>query len=195
MNRKYVMVCSFFCAFFVLSLLCYVSFRHASNLREDSEDIEVTETAGESEARVTGDTKYIVEKYEEESEELIKEERDVPAKYAGLTREELEHELAVEMATISWEEEEEGLVSMTLKSFSKDQIVIRKVYNSSKKEGYLLKLEGGEVVVYQAKKDELYERTGILEEDLSEDDRELLREGYEVTSEKELYSILENFSS
>ena len=29
MNRKYIVICSFFVAFFVLSLLCYGSFEYA----------------------------------------------------------------------------------------------------------------------------------------------------------------------
>ena len=71
------------------------------------------------------ETKLVIEKWEEESEELVKEERDMPPEYAGLTREELEKQLTVEIKDKSWEEEKEGLVKITLESFSEDKIVIR----------------------------------------------------------------------
>lgn len=195
MSRKYMVICSFFFAFMVLSLLCYSSFRYAKKQEGDASQSETTQTGGEKEQRVTSETHYIVEKYEEESEELVKEERDVPAEYAGLTREELEHQLAVEMATMSYEDEKAGLVSISLESFSEDRIVIKKIYNSADDQGFVLKLEGGEVVIYQSDGEELFEKTGILEENLSEEDRQLLQEGYRVETEKELYSVLENFSS
>lgn len=196
MSRKYVVICTFFFAFMVLSLLCYSSFRYAEKqAEEEASRSEVAQTSGEKEQKVTSDTRYIIEKYEEESEELVKEERAVPAEYAGLTRKQLEHQLAVEMATMSWEEEKAGLVSISLESFSEEQIVIKKIYNGSAEQGFILKLEGGEVVIYQADGEELYEKTGLMEENLSEEDRQLLKKGYKVETEKELYSILENFSS
>lgn len=196
MNRKYVMICSFFLAFMVLTVICYSSYRYA-NRQEKEEEIqsETAQTGGNKEQRVTSDTRYIVEKYEEESEELVKEERAVPASYAGLTRQELEHQLAVELATMSWEEEKAGLVKISLESFSAEKIVIRKVYNKSGEQGFILKLEDGEVVVYRVDEDEPYEKTGLMEDSLSAEDKKLLKDGYAVQTEKELYSVLENFSS
>lgn len=196
MNRKYVVICSFFLAFMVLTFICYSSYRYADRqAREEESQSETTQTGGNKEQRVTSSTRYIVEKYEEESEELVKEERAVPASYAGLTRKELEHELAVEFATMSWEEEKAGLVKISLESFSAEKIVIKKIYNKSGEQGFILKLEEGEVVVYRVDEDEPYEKTGLMEESLSAGDRKLLKDGYAVRTEKELYSILENFSS
>ncbi len=196
MNRKYMVICSFFAAFLVLSVLCYGSYRYAQKQEQNNRiQPETAETGGGKEQRVTSKTRYIVEKYEEESEELVKEERTVPAEYAGLTRKELEHELSVEFATMSWEEEKAGLVKISLESFSEDKIVIKKVYNKSGEQGYILKLEDGEVVIYRRDEEEPFERTGLMEESLSEEDRKLLLDGYAVRTEKELYSLLENFSS
>lgn len=196
MNRKYVAICSFFVAFLVLSLICYGSYRYAGKQAEEqNHEQEMTETGANKEQKVTNKTRYIIEKYEEESEELVKEERAVPAAYAGLTREELEHQLAVEFATMSWEEEKAGLVKISLESFSAEKIVIKKVYNKSGEQGFILKLEDGEVVIYRVDEDEPYEKTGLMEDSLSEEDKKLLKGGYAVQSEKELYSILENFSS
>ena len=132
MNRKYIVICSFFAAFFVLSLLCYGSFEYAKKQEQKKlAQQNAAQTSTKQEQRVTSETKLVIEKWEEESEELVKEERDVPPEYAGLTREELEKQLAVEIKNKSWEEEKEGLVKITLESFSEDKIVIRKVYNKS----------------------------------------------------------------
>ena len=86
MNRRYIVICSFFSAFLVLSVLCYGSYRYAQKQERDKQiHLESTETGGNKEQKVTSQTRYIVEKYDEESEELVKEERTVPPEYAGLT--------------------------------------------------------------------------------------------------------------
>ena len=152
MNRKYIVICSFFVAFFVLSLLCYGSFEYAK--KQEQKELaqqNAAQTSTKQEQRVTSETKLVIEKWEEESEELVKEERDMPPEYAGLTREELEKQLTVEIKDKSWEEEKEGLVKITLESFSEDKIVIRKVYNKSSEQGYILRLKDGEVVIYRRK--------------------------------------------
>ena len=153
------------------------------------------QTSTKQEQRVTSETKLVIEKWEEESEELVKEERDMPPEYAGLTREELEKQLTVEIKDKSWEEEKEGLVKITLESFSEDKIVIRKVYNKSSEQGYILRLKDGEVVIYRKDEKEPFEKTGLKEENLSKQDKKILQGGYAVRTEKELYSVLENFSS
>ena len=195
MNRKYIVICSFFVAFFVLSLLCYGSFEYAKKQEQKKmAQQNAAQTSTKQEQRVTSETKLVIEKWEEESEELVKEERDMPPEYAGLTREELE-QLTVEIKDKSWEEEKEGLVKITLESFSEDKIVIRKVYNKSSEQGYILRLKDGEVVIYRKDEKEPFEKTGLKEENLSKQDKKILQGGYAVRTEKELYSVLENFSS
>ena len=191
MNRKYIVICSFFVAFFVLSLLCYGSFEYAK--KQEQKELaqqNAAQTSTKQEQRVTSETKLVIEKWEEESEELVKEERDMPPEYAGLTREELEKQLTVEIKDKSWEEEKEGLVKITLESFSEDKIVIRK-----SEQGYILRLKDGEVVIYRKDEKEPFEKTGLKEENLSKQDKKILQGGYAVRTEKELYSVLENFSS
>lgn len=158
MNRKYIVICSFFVAFFVLSLLCYGSFEYAKKQEQKKmAQQNAAQTSTKQEQRVTSETKLVIEKWEEESEELVKEERDMPPEYAGLTREELEKQLTVEIKDKSWEEEKEGLVKITLESFSEDKIVIRKVYNKSSEQGYILRLKDGEVVIYRKDEKEPFE--------------------------------------
>ena len=178
MNRKYIVICSFFVAFFVLSLLCYGSFEYAKKQEQKKlAHQNAAQTSTKQEQRVTSETKLVIEKWEEESEELVKEERDMPPEYAGLTREELEKQLTIEIKDKSWEEEKEGLVKITLESFSEDKIVIRKVYNKSSEQGYILRLKDGEVVIYRKDEKEPFEKTGLKEENLSKQDKKILQGG------------------
>lgn len=198
MRRRYGVICSFFAGFLIISLMCYGSYRYADN-KSDEEQIEEddtsTQTGTKKEQTVTKQTKYVVEKYDQQSREIVKEERTIPKKYIGLTRSQMEDRLAEEMATISKEEEENGLINISLQSFSSEQIVVRNIYIHKAKEGFTLKLLDGEVAIYSGDGKELYEKTGIREENLTNKDRKSLKKGYTVRNEKELYSILENFSS
>ena len=117
------------------------------------------------------------------------------ASILAVSTEELEKQLTVEIKDKSWEEEKEGLVKITLESFSEDKIVIRKVYNKSSEQGYILRLKDGEVVIYRKDEKEPVEKNGLKEENLSKQDKKILQGGYAVRTEKELYSVLENFSS
>lgn len=196
MKRKYSVICVFFLSFLALSLMCYGSYRYAENRSvQERKERKSRQTSGKEKNKITSRTKYIIEKYDEESEELVKEERMMPPEYIGLNRSQLQDQLAKEMATISREEEENGLISITLQSFSDEQIVVRNTYSEKNEKGFVLKLMDGEVAIFSGDGKTLYEKTGIMEQNLAEEDCELLRKGYVIQNEKELYSILENFSS
>ena len=60
---------------------------------------------------------------------------------------------------------------------------------------FFLKEEEGQVVVYHEDQKTPYEYTGILIDNLPEEEKQKLKEGFFVKDEKELYSMLENFSS
>lgn len=196
MKRRYSVICIFFIAFLALSLMCYGSYRYAEHKSiQEQKRKESKQTGGKKEQKITSRTKYIIEKYDQESEELVKEERMIPPEYIGLNRSELQDRLIEEMATISKEEEEKGLISITLQSFSNEQIIIRNTYSEKRQKGFVLKLLDGEVAIYSGDGKELYEKTGIMEQNLTDEDCASLRKGYMIQNEKELYSILENFSS
>ena len=112
-----------------------------------------------------------------------------------MNRGQLEDHLVEKLATMSKKEERDGLISISLQSFSAEQIVVRNTYSVKKQEGFKLKLFEGEVAIYSRDGRELYEKTGIQEENLTEEDCKSLRKGIVIKNEKELYSILENFSS
>lgn len=196
MGRRYGVICSFFAGVIIISLMCYGSYRYADKPEEEEQVTEdSTQTGTEKEQTVAEQTKYVIEKYDQESKEIVREEQTIPTEYVGLTRSQMEERLAEEMATLSKEEEEDGLVSISLQSFSAEQIVVRNIYSKKEQEGFTLKLLDGEVAIYSGDGEELYEKTGIQEENLTGKDRKSLQKGLTVKNEKELYSILENFSS
>lgn len=196
MGRRYGVICSFFAGIIIISLMCYGSYHYADKREEEEQVVEdSTQTGTEKEQTVTEQTKYVIEKYDQESRESVREEQTIPTEYIGLTRSQIENQLAEEMATISKEEEENGLINISLQSFSSEQIVVRNIYVRKKQEGFMLKLLDGEVAIYSGDGKELYEKTGIQEENLTGKDRKSVEKGYTVKNEKELYSILENFSS
>lgn len=114
----------------------------------------------------------------------------MPSEYAGMTRRQMEDYLRDYMKE---EELEDGLKDMQLVSFSREELVIRKVYQEES--GFILRLVDGEVAIFQKGNEDNYEKTGISQNFLTEEDIRALEEGYSVETEKDLYSILENFSS
>ena len=198
MKRRYGVICSFFVGFLALSLMCYASYRYAERNGEQENDTPVresTQTGIKKEQTSSRDTKYVVEKYSRETEKTTREEATMPPEYIGMNRGQLEDHLVEKLATMSKKEERDGLISISLQSFSAEQIVVRNTYSVKKQEGFKLKLFEGEVAIYSRDGRELYEKTGIQEENLTEEDCKSLRKGIVIKNEKELYSILENFSS
>ena len=147
-------------------------------------------------ARVVPSTVYQLEVYDITTNTSTVERMNPPAKFIGLTREELIDLLAEEMKDMSLEEYQKGLVSFALISFSKDEIVLRKCYNPELVQyKYYLAIYDGEVIVYYSDKKTIYDNTGIQAEYLSEKAKAELSEGKYVKDEKELYSLLESYSS
>ncbi len=199
MRRRYTMVCLLLCAMVLLGGMCYGSYRYAQQVTEErlqyrEEKTDQTEqTSGGTQQKINSDTKYIVEIYNGDSEENVREVRTMPSEYAGMTRKELEAYLDSFMSDLPEEEVDAGLIDIKLVSFSKDELVIRKTYQEDK--GYILRLVDGEVTIFSRANEDEFEKTGISQDSLTEEDIRALQEGYSVDSEKDLYSILENFSS
>ena len=199
MRRRYTIVCLLLCAMVLLGGMFYGSYRYAQQVTEErlqyrEEKTDQTEqTSGGTQQKINSDTKYIVEIYNGDSEENVREVRTMPSEYAGMTRKELEAYLDSFMSDLPEEEVDAGLIDIKLVSFSKDELVIRKTYQEDK--GYILRLVDGEVTIFSRANEDEFEKTGISQDSLTEEDIRALQEGYSVDSEKDLYSILENFSS
>ena len=201
MKRKYIVMSSFFVAFFALSLMCYGSWLYAGKMaekeeRRDTGRINAEQTGGGVEQKVTYDTRYVLETCHEDTGETTRQQLTIPSEYTGMTRTELEDYLGKCEEAMRSEEQEAGLSRIQLLSFSSEEIVVRKTYRKPEQEtGFFLTVADGEVAIYNRSGTKLYEKTGIRVAGLPEDERKKLKEGFVVENEKDLYSILENFSS
>ena len=204
MKRKYVIFSAYMCAVVLLSGLCYGSYRYSENVdrqrqeqlaEREAEAAERTKEVSASEVKITSETKYVVEIYNRDTEDTIREERTMPSEFAGMTRDELEDYLVRYMEAVEELEQDTGLVDLELLSFSKNEVLIRKTYKEEEERGFFLKLVNGEVVIFDETGQMVYENTGIRESSLPEEEIRKLKKGYAVESEKVLYSILENYSS
>ena len=100
------------------------------------------------------------------------------------------------MQNLPVEEFLNGLQSIGITTFSKDRIIVRKIYDPSKvKYRYYLIAVDGEVVVYYGDQKTVYEYTGISTDTLSKEEQMSLKNGIEVKDEDALYGLLENYSS
>lgn len=197
MKRRYIVISSFFIASFLLSFLCYGSYRYSEQLaQEKKEKNRIEQTVTKKEQKITGDTKYILEIYNEDSGELTREQQGIPSEYIGMDRKELESYLKKCVQAMAADEQEAGLSDMRLISFSSEEIILRKYYREPEQEkGFFLRILDGEVAIYDRSGNKLYEKTGISVKNIPEEEVKKLKKGYIVENEKDLYSILENFSS
>lgn len=159
---------------------------------EREQDIAVSNT----EEKLNVDTIYQVENYDVQKDQTETDYLSLPEKLVGYTREEADEYFKNYMNNLDVEEFLDGLQSIGVTTFSDERLIVHKVYDRSKvKYRYYLIAVDGEVVVYYGDKKTIYEYTGILVNTLSEKEQADLKQGVEVKDEKELFGVLENYSS
>ena len=195
MKRRYLYVSIFFVFGMLLTVFAFYSYRSYKNRNSQPVKSQVNPVDTVKEIRTNTSMKYIVEVYEGLTGVITREESTMPAELAGKTREELEAYFS------AYNDEHEGETGKDIPqqkeliSFSKEQIVVRENYLSEETMTFFLKEEEGQVVVYHEDQKTPYEYTGILIDNLPEEEQQKLKEGFFVKDEEELYSMLENFSS
>lgn len=145
---------------------------------------------------LTVETIYQIQSYDVVKDTTTTDYETLPEELVGYTRADADEYFKDYMDSLSVEEYLAGLQSMGVVSFSPDRLIVKKIYDSSKiaYKYYLIAVEG-EVVVYYGDRKNVYEYTGIETEKLSKEEQQRLKNGIEVKDEKELYNILENYSS
>lgn len=118
----------------------------------------------------------------------------VPEYFVGLSRQQLDTYYDDYMKNIPAEEVEKGLQTVNIIKFSKDEIVIEKIYDESSVRYYILDKDGY-IKVYYGDKKTLYENTGIETKNLPDSEKKNLEAGICVDDKDELLSILESYSS
>lgn len=202
MKRRYIVISSFFVAVLLLGFFCYASMGYTRKIsgkaaKRTGQEPYIALAVSNANQKTNSETRCIIEIFNADTEELVCEERAMPAEYAGMTREQLEESLLYSKNHMELDEKEAGLTDIRLVRFSKSEVVIRKTYEEpEQEEGYYLRLtDDGEVAIYHSDGKTLFEETGIRKENLPAEEVRRLENGYAVKNEKELYSILENFSS
>lgn len=161
--------------------------------RKNQESISVN---GGSEHTLRVDAVYQIQNYNAVEGTTATDYETLPEELVGYSKEDVEEYCKDYMDTLPVEEYMAGLQSMGVISFANDRLVIKKIYDSSKVlfRYYLIAVDG-EVVVYYGDKKTVYEYTGIETKKLAKEERQALKKGIEIKDEKELYSVLENYSS
>jgi len=127
---------------------------------------------------------YVVGQYDWNSEKVTETVEKFPKELLGLTRQEL-------LIFLSKHSEYGSLLS-----FSEHAVYMRKSDHPDWSEySYFLRLDNGIVMVYYLKDGRLYLDTGIKEEELSEENGELLREGIYIRDNAALFDYLQTVTS
>ncbi len=144
----------------------------------------------------TCDTICVYENIDKKDGAVSTEEGKLPAKYIGLTREQLEAALLQDSQTMTLEDKEKGFKSQHLELFSADRIKVLRIYDTSKESsGFYIMEVDGEIGVYREDKETLYFRTGLDPKSLPADVLNEVREGKYMDTELQVYHFLESYSS
>lgn len=144
----------------------------------------------------TSDTICIYENIDKKDGSMSVEVVQLPAKFIGLNRTELEKFLAEDSLAPTLSEKQKGFKSQHLELFSADKIKILRIYDTTQETtGFYIMEVNGEVCVYKHDKKTLYFRTGLRVEDLPADVRYELKQGKFMDSELQVYHFIESYSS
>ena len=145
---------------------------------------------------IDADTRFFVEETDLRRDTCVETEWELPDKYIGMNREEFliameEYELSPPLS-----EMERGFVSLEVKSFSGEKVLIRMnyVYTAPTTSFYIM-AEKHNIVVYCDDKKTLYMKTNIQLNSLPDELQQKIIAGMFVEDEKTLYYFLESYSS
>lgn len=155
-------------------------------------DNTVNEVNAEMDYVITNKTNYVEESYNIDTDELLKETITPPIEVLGYNRQQLIDYLTTYMSKNT----DETLVNIQLVSFSADSVVVRKTIRTvEKKYYYYVMVEDGMISVYKADKKTKYFDTGIGIDEIDEEDKTRLTEGFYIEDIHELYNYLESITS
>lgn len=156
-----------------------VSEKVTDECTEEYQNNEEIETNSQEE-KISPNCLLILKKYFEECNHTIKEYLDVPQELVNGTEEDLKKEYPY------WQ----------IEKYSSNEIILYKEFNSNCGQHFVLKEDEGKITVYKINEnneEEVYEKTEISVEYLSETDKNKIREGIKVSGIEELNQLLEDF--
>lgn len=159
-------------------------------------EIEENEAVSTESEVIHNGTEYILQIYDQSTGQLKEYQLPVAASMLGLNRSELLSQIDEYMSDIPLHDVQQGLISYEVVSFDGKRVVLRKIYDpNSVPYQYFLIVEDDYLVVYYADRKTLFERTDIRSDQLSETDSVNLTKGIFLKDQKELFGILQGYSS
>lgn len=147
---------------------------------EEYQEVQEEVVANSQEEKISPNCLLILKKYYDECNHTINEYVDVPQDLVNGTEEDLKKEYPY------WQ----------IEKYSSNEIILYKEFNSNCGQHFVLKEDEGKIAVYKINEnneEEIYEKTEISVEYLSETDKGKISEGIKVNGIEELNQLLEDF--
>ena len=146
--------------------------------------------------RTTCDTVFIYEDIDQKDGTVNISEERIPGKYIDMTRTDLERALYDDSKQLSLIDKERGFQSQHLELFSKEQVKIVRIFDSTVEEiGYYIMAVDGKICVYKQDRDTIFFETDLMLYDLPEVVQQEVFKGKYIDSELKVYHFLESYSS
>ena len=147
---------------------------------EEYQEVQEEVVTNSQEEKISPNCLLILKKYYDECNHTINEYVDVPQDLVNGTEEDLKKEYPY------WQ----------IEKYSSNEIILYKEFNSNCGQHFVLKEDDGKITVYKINEnneEEIYEKTEISVEYLSETDKGKISEGIKVNGIEELNQLLEDF--
>lgn len=147
---------------------------------EEYQEVQEEVVTNSQEEKISPNCLLILKKYYDECNHTINEYVDVPQDLVNGTEEDLKKEYPY------WQ----------IEKYSSNEIILYKEFNSNCGQHFVLKEDEGKIAVYKINEnneEEIYEKTEISVEYLSETDKGKISEGIKVNGIEELNQLLEDF--
>lgn len=163
---------------------------------EVREQPQIIPTSLEEAQVICADTQYIIEEADLKKDTTVETKWKVPDKYIGMDRQQFVKEMELYQQSPSLKDQELGIVSVEVVSFSRDRVKIRKNYIFKELcTSFYLVNEKNYVVVYSDDLKTVYMSTNILLDSLPDDLKQEIIQNKYIATEEELYNFLESYSS
>ena len=157
-----------------------VSEKVIDDCTEEYQNIQEEVATNSQEEKISPNCLLILKKYYDECNHTINEYVDVPQDLVNGTEENLKKEYPY------WQ----------IEKYSSNEIILYKEFNSNCGQHFVLREDEGKITVYKINEnneEEIYEKTEISVEYLSETDKGKISEGIKVNGIEELNQLLEDF--
>jgi len=158
----------------------YISAVIEDECTQEYEEMQNATVVSATEEKLSANAILILKKYYEQCDHTINEYVELPQELVNLTEKEVQAEYA------DWE----------VIGFEKGKLTLYKEYEDTCGEHFKLKIEDGKIVIYIINNDgteNIYEKTNISSEYLTETDLLNMQDGLEIFGKEELNQIIEDF--